>query len=121
MLPRLDWIRRVRRQAVGTVLCATLLVVTTLALSTAPWLPVVGVALAAVAVTVHKMTHRIHHADAACLSCSRDLSEEPTGVHGIICPDCGAVHSGSIRHLARLDALPTRTHAETQADSDEQA
>jgi predicted RNA-binding Zn-ribbon protein involved in translation (DUF1610 family) len=111
MIPRQDWIRQLRRQAFGAFVCAVLLAVTTLTVSTLPWLPVVGVAVASVAVAVHKITSRLHHQHPMCLACGRDLAAEPQGVHGVVCPDCGAIHSGSIRRLAILDEERAGAHA----------
>lgn len=89
-------------KALGAVLCAVILVFTLTAFSVPLW-PVIGVTVAAVAVTVHKMTHRL--AGQACLSCGKDLVDEPVGIHGVICPDCGAVAHPSPGHLARLERV----------------
>lgn len=99
------WIRRLKLRALGTMLAATVVVVALSTMMAMPWLATMGVAVAAAAVVggaVHKITNRLHHAP-ACLSCGRDLAGQPVGVHGIACPDCGSIQSGSIRHLARLD------------------
>ncbi len=107
MIAKRDWIRTLRRRALGVVVLVLLAATTAIALSGITWIPVVGVAIAGVAVAVHKITHRLHHYD-VCLSCGQSLADEPEGVHGIACPRCGAVHSGTIRHLAQLEGQAPR-------------
>ncbi|MBX3385087.1 MAG: hypothetical protein KF768_00790 [Phycisphaeraceae bacterium] len=114
------WLRRIKLRALGALLCAVLLVFTLTAFSLPMW-PVIGVTVAAVAVTMHKMTHRL--AGQACLSCGKDLTGEPIGLHGVICPECGAVAHPSPGHLARLErAFKHRTpEIEPAADEDERS
>ena len=57
MLTRLEWIRRLRRQAATVVVCTTALVVALLASTTLPWLATTGVAVAGVAL-VAGMVHK---------------------------------------------------------------
>ncbi len=53
-------------------------------------LPLIGVAVAAVTMTVSRLTERL--ALHICLTCGSDLAGEPPNEHGIICPHCGALN-----------------------------
>ncbi len=53
-------------------------------------LPLVGMAVAVVTVTVDKLTGRI--SATTCLTCGRDLASEPVDEHGVVCPSCGALN-----------------------------
>lgn len=96
----LEWLRRARYRALAYVLAITIAAVATIVFTGAPWLPVVGAALATAAVSVSKLTTRLMQP--TCMACGRDLSGEPIGMHGIACPDCGAVQMPSLVDLARM-------------------
>jgi len=55
-------------------------------------IPVVGVAVAAVVVTIHRGGHRL--TQPVCYHCGQNLSGRPDTEHGILCPGCGALHQG---------------------------
>lgn len=113
-----EWIRRLRRQAATALLCTAAVVVALMAATTLPWIATTGVAVAGVALVagmVHKWTHRLHERP-ACLACGHDLGNEPAGVHGIACPECGAIHSGSIRRLARLESERQKSPLDDSVD-----
>ncbi len=98
--PPIEWIRRARYRALAFLVAITLAATAAIVLTGLPWLPVVGAAVVTATVTVSKMTTRLIHP--TCLSCGRDLSGEPIGVHGIACPTCGGVQMPSLVDLARL-------------------
>jgi hypothetical protein len=87
---RLAWIYRTKLKVLAWVLGITLAAIGSISLAGIPWLPAVGVAFAAAAMSVGKATGRLNRL--TCLSCGRDLSDHPIGVHGIACTDCGAVN-----------------------------
>ena len=66
-------------------------------------LPVVGVAVAAVSVTMNKLGQRFDHV--TCWTCGEDLTNEPAGVHGVICPCCGALNQHNPRMFALGDQV----------------
>jgi hypothetical protein len=68
-----------------------------------PALPVVGVAVAAIALVVNRMTAGLR--ESVCLGCGQDVSQLPHGEHGVICPNCG--HITSNMHLAEDPVGPT--------------
>ncbi len=61
-------------------------------------LPVVG---AVVAVTVSKIGARFE--TNTCWTCGTDLANEDAGVHGVICPGCGALNQHNPRLLTMRD------------------
>lgn len=95
------WILRARYKAFAYAAAIAVGAFATITVIGAPWLPVVGVAMAALAVSVSNLTKGL--AEPRCLSCGMGLENEPKGVHGVICPSCGAVNSGTLVHLARAD------------------
>lgn len=93
------------RAALATlgILAATWAIIALLAVS---WVPMVGVAVVAFAVSITKVTARL--ARPTCMSCGHDLSDTPLGAHGATCPACGSVYNpapiDSTSHLAQLAA-----------------
>lgn len=86
----LTWLGRVRFRVAVIVIGVPLALFG--ALSLAPvWLAVsvVGVA-AAVTMTWNRVTSRL--GDHVCWTCGHDLKDEPQGVHGVACPQCGALN-----------------------------
>lgn len=85
----LNWLHRVRLRAlafaVGIALCA----LGAISLTTIPAWPIVGVAVAFVAMGINRIASRLDQS--VCLACGADLTSQPTGEHGPICPTCGAV------------------------------
>jgi hypothetical protein len=61
-----------------------------ISLTTIPAWPILGVAVATVALVINQMTSRLRQP--ICLGCGHDLTGQPLGEHGTICPACGAVH-----------------------------
>ncbi len=86
----MNWMHRLRLRAfaliVGTAIGAFALV----SWATLPLLPVIGVAVAVVALAMGSMTTKLG-AD-TCLDCGEDISGKPAGVYGVICPTCGAIN-----------------------------
>ncbi len=53
------------------------------------WIPVIGVACVAVAMSVNKATNILKRP--VCLDCGSDLSEQPNTLYGVACPGCGTL------------------------------
>ena len=60
-------------------------------------LPLVGVAFAAVTMTVNKIGQRLN--EPVCWTCGRDLAGEPGSEHGRVCPECGSLNQSFILAL----------------------
>jgi hypothetical protein len=89
MKNRLAWIQKTKLKVLAWLLGITLATVATISVAGLPWIPVVGMAVAAAAVSVGKTTARLMRP--TCLTCGHDLSKRPIGAHGAICDQCGAV------------------------------
>ena len=94
------WIAGVKYRALAYIAAIIIATVATITLAGAPWIPIVGVAVAAACVSVSKLTTRL--LQPTCLECGHDLSGEPIAVQGIACPGCGAVNSPGLVQLARM-------------------
>lgn len=94
---RIEWIQGLKLKALAWLAAIVLASITTIAVAGMPWVPVVGVAIAAAAVSVSKLTHRL--GSPVCLSCGHDLTSEPASDHGIACPACGSIRSAGLLEL----------------------
>lgn len=100
----LTWLGKIRLRAIVFVIGVPLAVMGAISLSPA-WLtvPLVGVALAAVTMSLSKITSRL--GEAVCLTCGHDLQGLPPGEHGVACPNCGGLNMpASAVTLARIDS-----------------
>lgn len=95
------WLTRARYKALAYVGAIAIAAFATVSVIGLPVLPVIGVAVAAAAVTVSRMTEKF--GKITCMSCGEDLKDEPAGVHGVACPKCGAVNSPTLVHLAKFE------------------
>lgn len=113
----MTWLGRIRLRVVVFVIGIPLAAFGAISLGPA-WLavPLLGVAVAAVTMTVSRLTERL---DArTCWTCGRDLAGEPPHEHGIVCPDCGSLNQHNpLTLLARLDR--SRSGASDGADDAE--
>jgi len=85
---RLSYIARTKLKALAYVLGIALGTAASIGLAGLPWIPVVGAAVFAAAVSVGKVASRL--SKPTCLACGHDLSDQPIGVHGSACPECGS-------------------------------
>jgi len=95
----MTWLGRARLRAIVYVIGIPLAAFGVITLSPA-WLtlPVVGVALAAVTMTVNKTANRL--VGERCWTCGTSLKGEPAAVQGIVCPGCGALNQYNPARLA---------------------
>lgn len=100
MRQKLDWISGLKIKTAFWLVAISLCTFVSIALAGLPWIPVISVAVAAAAVSVSKLTHRLGHT--TCYSCGHDLSDQPVGTHGIACPSCGSVRSPGLVEIARF-------------------
>ncbi|MEX2217843.1 MAG: hypothetical protein WD749_03710 [Phycisphaerales bacterium] len=83
------WMQKVRLRVFALLVGAALAAIATASLTALPVWPLVGVAVAAVALGVSKMTSRLKQP--TCWGCGGDLSREPAGSYGQVCPKCGTI------------------------------
>lgn len=87
----LSWLRVLRLKVLAYAIIIPLAAWGVIALSPA-WaaIPIVGVAVAAVTMTLNKMTHRL--GQVTCWTCGADLQGAPESVVGVVCDKCGAIN-----------------------------
>lgn len=100
---RLRWLFKLRLRAFGVLVGVGLAAVAAVSWVSVPLWPVVGVAVTAVALAVNSIGSKL--SQQRCMACGHDITEEPAGPHGKICPDCGSINTpfdGELR-LAQLE------------------
>jgi len=86
---RLRWLHRVRLRVLAVAVGMGLAGFAAVSFAAMPVLPVIGVAITAVAVAVNTFGGRL--SAPTCMACGESVSGEPAGPHGVICPNCGAI------------------------------
>lgn len=94
------WIRRIKNRALAWLVAIVLATIATIVLAGVPAWPAVGVAVCAACVSVGKLTSRL--LKPTCLDCGHDLTGQPVGGAGVICPGCGSVNSPGLVQLAQM-------------------
>lgn len=87
----MSWVNKLRLRVIVFVIGIPLAAFGAITLGPA-WLtlPLVGVAVAAVTMTVSKLTSRMNAH--VCLTCGGSLAGEPPHEHGVMCRACGALN-----------------------------
>jgi predicted RNA-binding Zn-ribbon protein involved in translation (DUF1610 family) len=93
----MTWMHKTRLRALAFVLGVALAAFGVISLASVPAWPVVGVAVAALAVGLNKMTARMVHP--ICWGCGGDLKGQAAGQYGVACPKCGSVNQAGVRLL----------------------
>lgn len=108
---RLTWHGRIKVRAIIWAVGIPLAAWGAIVLSPA-WLtlPVIGVALTALGVSVSKVTRHVDQP--VCWTCGGDLSAEHAFEHGLVCPSCGALNQHGPTRLALDDSLLPEDHAD---------
>ncbi|HBS29507.1 MAG TPA: hypothetical protein DEB06_08685 [Phycisphaerales bacterium] len=78
-------------------------------------LPIVGVAVAVVSVSVNKLAQRLAHP--VCWTCGHDLSSLTPHDLGVVCPSCGSLNQHSLSNALAL-ALPDDDQDDPGDDAD---
>lgn len=86
----LDWLHRVRVTVLATVLAVAITAFGLIAWAALPALPVIGVAVAAVAMAINTVTARLN--EPLCRDCGEDLTGLIPGEYGAVCPNCGLIN-----------------------------
>jgi hypothetical protein len=84
------WISTLRYKALAWVLGIMLAAVATVSFIGGGWVPVLGVALAAAAVSVHRLAAGLDRP--RCMQCGTGLDGQPGSAYGVVCPACGGVN-----------------------------
>ena len=100
MRQKLEWISGLKLKTALWLVAITCATFVSIALAGLPAIPMIGVAVAAAAVSISKLTLRL--SSLTCLSCGKDLSGQPVSSHGVACPGCGAIRSPGLVEIARF-------------------
>lgn len=117
-LPRLmeitpvPWLHKIRLKILAFLLGVALTAIGVVSLAGIPVWPVVGVAFAAVAVVVNRLSERVGRT--TCANCGNALHDILPGEHGILCPRCGAFSQDVVGE-------PLASDFNTDADVDDAA
>lgn len=88
----MTWMHRLRLKVLAYAVGILLTALGLISLTTLPAWPVLGIAVAAVAFTIHAAAGRLTTVAPVCYGCGQTLAGTPEGEHGTICPHCGAVN-----------------------------
>lgn len=102
------WLSSLRLRAFVWTLLIGVAAWVVLAFTAMAWLPIVGVALAATAVSVNKVASGLHRT--TCIHCGADLSGHSPSQYGVPCPHCGGLHQ-LIPHETRADPAEQALYA----------
>jgi hypothetical protein len=83
------WLHTIRRRVLWIVVGVGLTTLGVISVTTIPAWPVVGIAVATLAIVVNSMASRL--SEPICLGCGLDIKDQPRGEHGTICPHCGSI------------------------------
>ncbi len=83
--------QRIRLRVFAVLVATTLAVIGAVSWAALPLWPVVGVAVATIALVFNGITSRLN--EPVCWTCGEDLSRLQAGEYGSICPGCGALNS----------------------------
>lgn len=89
---------RIRLRALAILVGIGLTALALISLTTMPAWPIVGVAVATLAVCVHSIAHKVN--PSTCLGCGKSVAHEPAGEHGRICRSCGTIAQSMPGHFA---------------------
>lgn len=97
------WVTRLRLRAIVFVIGVPLAAFGAISLGPA-WLtlPIVGVAVAVVTVSLNKLTARL--GESVCWTCGTGIKDVPPGEHGKVCPNCGSLNQHNPAQLARSNS-----------------
>ncbi|MFZ4430464.1 MAG: hypothetical protein ACOYPS_08925 [Phycisphaerales bacterium] len=87
---KIRWLHQMWLRTLALLLAVGLTVFTLVSLAAAPVWPIVGVAVATVAILFNGISSRLD--SPTCLHCGTDIKQEPGSQYGIICPRCGGLN-----------------------------
>lgn len=87
-----------------------------IALTSVAWVPVVGVAAAAVVVSIHNITVKLK--TPVCWECGSDLKGEPAHAYGIRCPGCGTLNE-PVRAAPRDEEIAAMAARASEGDDEQ--
>jgi hypothetical protein len=109
------FLHSMRRRVMWIVVGVGLTTLGVISMTTLPAWPIVGAAVATIALVLNGMTRSLR--GEVCLGCGTSIAGLPHGDYGVICPGCG--HVTSSMHLAENHTGPSPTLSSlSEADED---
>jgi hypothetical protein len=113
---KVTFLHSMRRRVLWIVVGVGLTTLGVVSMTTLPAWPIVGAAVATIALVLNGMTRSLR--GQVCLGCGQSILDLPHGDYGVICPGCG--HVSSSMHLAESHTGPTLNPTpESLSDADE--
>ncbi len=96
----MTWFHKLRLRALAFGIGLALAAAGLISFLALPAAPVIGVAVATVAVVFNQFGSRA--TGKSCLGCGHNMSQAKSGTHGAMCPECGLINQFPSRddHLA---------------------
>ena len=85
----MTWMHKIRLRALGLLVAVALAAIGAVSFAALPTWPVIGVAVATVALAINSMASRF--STPVCLGCGESIAKIPSGEYGVICPKCGSI------------------------------
>jgi hypothetical protein len=95
----MTWVHKIRLRMLAILVGVVLTAIGVISFAAAPVWPVLGVAFATVAVVLNTMTSKL--AAPVCWGCGQDISKQPSGEYGVMCPTCGTLSQKPDHSAAR--------------------
>ncbi len=104
--PPMTWMHKIRRRALWIAVGVGITTLGVLSITTVPAWPIVGVAVATLALAINQLTSRL--SQTICLGCGQDLSGQPLGEHRApSAPSAGPSRNGWASTTPTTPATPT--------------
>jgi hypothetical protein len=99
----MTWMHQVRRRILWIAVGVGLTTLGVVSVTTMPAWPLVGVAVATLAIAINHLAGRL--SEPTCYGCGENLAGQPRGERGTICPHCGSINqwvadAGDVEDLA---------------------
>ncbi|HYE62094.1 MAG TPA: hypothetical protein VD997_08865 [Phycisphaerales bacterium] len=107
----MTFLHSIRRRVLWIAVGVGLTTLGVVSMTTLPAWPIVGAAVATLALVVNSMTRSLR--GQVCLGCGQSIANLPHGDYGVICPRCG--HVSSSMHLAENHPGPNLSDADEDA------
>lgn len=102
---RIAFLHKIRLRSFAIIFGLALAVIGAVSLASAPVWPFIAGAVAIACVAVNSLASRLTHT--VCIGCGTDLSHQPVGQYGAVCPSCGTIaQPAKIDGQRLVDAAP---------------
>jgi predicted RNA-binding Zn-ribbon protein involved in translation (DUF1610 family) len=102
----MTWMHKVRLRVLALLVATTVAAISLVSFAALPVWPVIGVAVATIALVVNTMTAKMNQP--VCWGCGKSIANQPSGGYGVICPSCGSLSQISRSGGQQADASSRR-------------